>query len=95
MTKYQLDLFSIIATFPDGVVNVKNRQIVLIIYLDNQNNNYISIWFKISHEYQNDYTKIINSSIRKWYEINFQNSIWSFIDIIPPLDQIEEAIIEI
>ena len=26
MSKYQLNLFSIIAIFPDGVVNVKDRQ---------------------------------------------------------------------
>ena len=69
MTKYQLDLFTIIMTFPDNVLTVKDKQKALIMFLDKrpefQSNNYITIWFKIAHEfYKNNYTKILIENVQ-------------------------------
>ena len=68
MTKYQLDLFTIIVTFPDNVLTVKDKQKALIMFLDKrpefQANSYITIWFKIAHEfYKNNYTKLLIENV--------------------------------
>ena len=68
MTKYQLDLFTIIVSFPENVLTVKDKQKALIMFLDKrpefQANNYITIWFKIAHEfYKNNYTKLLIDNV--------------------------------
>lgn len=69
MTKSQIDLFTIIMTFPDNVLTVKDRQRALIMFLDKrpefQANDYFTIWFKIAHEfYKNCYTKILIENVQ-------------------------------
>ena len=62
LNKYQLDLFTTIVDFPKHITTVKDRQKVLIMYLENhpeyQDNNYISIWFRFAEKFQTRMKKV-------------------------------------
>lgn len=55
MSKDQIDLFNNICAFPENAQTVKEKQKLLIMFLEKNrkfpDNKYISIWFWLAHEF--------------------------------------------
>ncbi|KAK8834809.1 hypothetical protein M9Y10_009391 [Tritrichomonas musculus] len=72
LKKYELDLFTIIAEFPKTIKTVKDRQKVLIMFIEKNpkymDNNYITIWFRFAEDYATKRRKV------KIIEYEFENA---------------------
>lgn len=96
MSKDQIDLFNNICAFPENAQTVKEKQKLLIMFLEKnekfQDNNYISIWFRLAHEFYLNHKQEIETDFKPASKC--QNTKWemSFAKHIddPPTDMFNE-----